>query len=212
MLFKDTLDERIKRKVSTSFTDEVSRAQKPTMETSHMSQHVTDDNMQASFRAACFSQVRRGGGGKRTSQHSMLVRVRSARPTCGNSSTASERGTAANALYACLTFIGNSSGEEGEGARGCRGGSRGWGRGGVGYGGWIHMIKEVERTNRDMERADNEKNQQSSRRLWRRRGEQHGGWFHVEEEERCRERRTVGLGQAKQAVLSGHLYETTRQV
>lgn len=46
--------------------------------------------------------------------------MQSARPTCGGSSTASERGTAANALYACLAFNGNSSGDKGEGARGCR--------------------------------------------------------------------------------------------
>lgn len=64
------------------------------------------------------------------SQHGMLVlrpaRVQSARPTCGGSSTASERGTAANALYACLTFNGNSSGDRGEGARGCREGEESW--------------------------------------------------------------------------------------
>lgn len=69
----------------------------------------------------------RGG----SNQHSMLVCLPveegggqdgAALPTCGGSGAASERGTAANALYACFTFMGNSSGEVGEGAQGCRGG------------------------------------------------------------------------------------------
>lgn len=137
------------------------------------------------------SLLQSGGGGARlTNQHSMLVSlwpggVRAARPTCGGSSTASERGTAANALYACLTFMGNSSGEVGEGARGCRGGGGGvvMEGGGVGSYGRRSRGGVDTQTDREMEeRADYEKNQQSWRRLWRRTGEQHGGWFHVREE------------------------------
>lgn len=40
-------------------------------------------------------------------------------PTCCGGCTASEWGTAAKALYACLISVGNSSGEGGVGARGC---------------------------------------------------------------------------------------------
>lgn len=121
---------------------------------------------------------------RQTNQSEPHAYDRSARPTCGGSSTASERGTAANALYACLTFMGNSSGEEGEGARGCscRGG---WGRRGevmeVGSVRWKRRRGQTETWRRGETMKEN---QQSST------GERHGGWFHEEEEERCGERET----------------------
>lgn len=69
-------------------------------------------------------------------------------------------------MYACLTFMGNSSGEVGEGARGCRGevwvGGGGSMEGGVGpYGKGAEGKKRrwEGRTDRDMEeRTDYEKN------------------------------------------------------
>lgn len=98
-----------------------------TMEAFHTSQHVTGPPGRHPGRGE--GGQGGGGGGRRRDQPistaCFLSRdpgtVRAARPTCGGSSTARERGTAANALYACLTFMGNSSGEVGEGARGCRG-------------------------------------------------------------------------------------------
>lgn len=61
--------------------------------------------------------------------HDMLTTSRSIRPTCGGSSTARECGTAAKALYTCLTF--NPSNVSGDGARGCMRGrgsrAREWG-------------------------------------------------------------------------------------
>lgn len=147
--------------INTSMTDDGTGVQKPTMNAFHTSQHVTGPQTRRRnpYRTACSSQEGAGGRGGETNQSAQHaccrgdpVGVRAARPTCGGSSTASERGTAANALYACLTFMGNSSGEVGEGARGCRG--VGWGGGKGGY-----MVKEAKgkkrrwegRTDRDME-------------------------------------------------------------
>lgn len=55
--------------------------------------------------------------------HDMLRTTRVFYPTCEGSSTAMEWGTAANALYACLTLMGNSLKVSGDGARGCTEGS-----------------------------------------------------------------------------------------
>ena len=88
--------------------------------------------------------------------------------------------------------MGNSSGEVGEGARGCRGEGAGDMEGGVGpYGrrrrrGEEEEEEEVGRTDRQMG---------GEGRLWKKpaelkktveeKGEQHGGWFHEREEGVC---------------------------
>lgn len=113
--------------MGTSDKDGTRVRNKKKMSAFHTSQHVTNPPQTWSEPAP----VRKGHGETNQSQHAFSGcdpdSSRASRPTCGGSSTASERGTAANALYACLTFMGNSSGEVGEGAQGCREEGAGWG-------------------------------------------------------------------------------------
>lgn len=125
--------------------------------------------------------------------------VQASCPTCGGSSTASERGTAANALYACLTFMGKSSGEVGEGAHGCREEGAGWG--GVWRAWQVHMMswgggKRTDRQREMEESADYDKSQ----RCWRREENRWTTWrllLSSRSELNAREEQTVTPGQVK---------------
>lgn len=83
-------------------------------------------------------------------------------PTCGGSGAASERGTAANALYACFTFMGNSSGEVGEGARGCRGVGGREGRKAGATRGRVRWTEE--RMDREMEEREEEQTMKENKK------------------------------------------------